>query len=145
GVDADAPGLAGLAVAHEDVAHAVRVAPDEVDRNRVERDEAPIGGDRWHEAGALPLRAVGVGADAGGLAVLAVAYEDVADPVRVALYELGSRRLEGDEAPVGRDRGHDALAFGLRAVGVDAYSGGLAGLAVAHEDVPHAIRIARDE
>src|SRR5438132_676116 len=142
--DADAHRLAGLAVAHEDVVRAVRVAPDEVGRRRVEGDETPVGRDRRAEAVAVALYAVRVDADARGLAGLAVAHEDVGRAVRVAADEVGRDRLEGDETPVGGDRGSGAEEVALYAVRVDADARGLAGLEIAHEDVLRRGRVARD-
>src|SRR5205807_7889011 len=140
-----AGGLARLAVAYEDVVDRVRVAADEVARSGIEGDEAPVGGDRVHDALAFGLRAVGVDAYSGGLAGLAVAHEDVRHAIRIARDEVGRIRVEGDEAPVRGDRRAPAVPGALRAVRVDADARGPAGLAIAHEDVPRAVRVAPDE
>jgi hypothetical protein len=65
GIDADALGRAGEAVADEDVEGGVRVGRDEVRRGAREGDEAAVGGDRGLAgASAVGLGACGIEADA---------------------------------------------------------------------------------
>src|SRR5256885_16713371 len=89
-------GLGMQRTAREDVARAVCVARDEVFRQRGERDEPPVRGDRRGEAGAVALRAVGVDAYSRGLAGLADADEDVSEPGRFGSPEVYRNGLGRD-------------------------------------------------
>ena len=105
-VEAHALGRAGLAVADEDVASAVRVAGDEVRRRGWRtRRSGRRRRSRGRRCAPLPCGPARVDADALGRARLAVADEDVDAPFVSPGDEVRGGALEGDEAAVGGDRG----------------------------------------
>src|SRR5581483_6968089 len=67
--------------------------------------------------------------------------EDVAGAVHVTRDEVRRQRLEGDVAPVGRDRGVEAVAVPLLAARGDAHAARLVRASVVDEDVPEAVLI----
>jgi hypothetical protein len=144
-VDADAHGRPQLAVAQEDVAHAVGVARDEVRGRAVEGHVAAVGRDRGEEALLVGLGAGAVDADALGRAVQPVAQEDVDEAVEVAGDEVGRGAAVGHVAPVVGDRRIAAVVVPEHAGRVHADHLGRAALAVAQEDVAHAVGVGRDE
>src|SRR5439155_3401853 len=81
--DADAGRVSGREVADEDIHQPVRVAADEVRRQRLERDEAAVGANRGKAAGAVRLASAAADADAGRHAARLVVQEDVGNAVRV--------------------------------------------------------------
>src|SRR5215470_5728728 len=93
------------AVVDKDVGRPVRVPGDEVACEAREGDETAIRRDRGTAGAAVALGAVGGEAYAFGRASQVVMDEDVGDAVRIAWHEIGGLALEGDEAPIGRDRG----------------------------------------
>src|SRR5207248_9388616 len=86
-------------------------------------------------------------ADADGPAPLAVANEDVGEPVRVARDQVRRVGQERQVAAVGADRRRARLAAAARlmAVARDVEPHRLAGLEVAQVDVLAAVRVVRDE
>ena len=71
--------------------------------------------------------------------------EDVDAMVSVARDQVRGQRREGDEAPVGGDRGKAAVVICLRPGGADADPGRLAPHSVADEDVIPVVSVALDQ
>src|SRR4051812_37210054 len=125
------------------VALRVGVTRHEVAGLRGEDDEAPVRRECRLAAALVALPSVRPDADPLGRARLAVADENVAPAgfaggaVGVARDQVGGERLEGDEAPVRRDRhtGVAAGAFTLEPVGPETDALHRGELLVADEDV----------
>ena len=136
-----------LPVAHEDVRGAVRVVAARGWWPELEGDEAAVGGDRRAvRSGAVRLRAGARHAHALGRAAPAVAHEDVRRPfvspaTRFAAALSKATKRPSAEIDGVRRRVRPACAplesTLTRSV--------VPGLAVAHEDVVDAVRVARDE
>ena len=73
------------------------------------RRNARWGGDHGERAFGVSLLSFGTDAEERRLAPLSVAQKDVDGVVSVALDQVRGGGLEGDEAPVGRDRGNAAV------------------------------------
>src|SRR5207249_5178119 len=93
-----------LYVAHEHVQDGIGVAGYQIGRQRLERDDATVGADRWAAAEAIRVAPGGVDAHPGGRARLPVADEHVRDAVAVAGYDVAGVGAERDIAAVGADR-----------------------------------------
>ena len=149
----------------EDVGLPVRVRT-RADQGRgvaLEGDVPAVGGDRRSgERTGIRLRtrardahALGRWGAAGHGRVVrhaAVAQEDVVDPVRIDARpeQVGGGAVEHDEAGIGGDRPPseretEGRAVRLGAVRGDAHPLGRAALAVAHEDVAHAVGVPGDQ
>src|SRR5438477_138456 len=89
---------------NEYVAHVVGIPWNQVGSPTRKANVATICGDRGRIANAICLVPARVDARASRLASLAVVDEHVAEPVRVALNEIGRHTPERDVATVGRDR-----------------------------------------
>src|SRR5581483_7743371 len=120
---------------YEDVGDGVRVAGDEARRLRVEDHVAPVGRDRGAEAVAVALLAAGGDAHAAGPVLPSVVDEDVGLVVGIAGDEVRRIRVEVHVAPVGRDRGVEAVAVPLLAAGGHAHAAGPVLASVVDEDV----------
>src|SRR5439155_519679 len=114
----------------------------EVGGPRSEGDEAAVGADRGSEAPEVSLVAGAVHAHAFGSTGLPVVDEHVLlTPVGVPGHEVGGRRVEGDEAAVGADRGTAAMAVPFDPGDANTHPLGGAGLPVVDEHVPRPIGV----
>ena len=136
-----------LAVAHEHVVRAVRVARHEIRRSGPEPRHLAVTGDRR-----VPGRPVGLAAVPGdtrtfGRTSLAVAHEHVSHRVRVTRHQVRRDGVERDGITVGTDPGRvdRAQPVTLGAVGGDAHPLRRTRLAVTHEHVVRAVRVTRHE
>ena len=143
-----------------DVTEIVRIVLDQIGGRALEGDRGGIGGDRRPQRSTVRRAAAERFADAAREAGEIVVHEDVgavfcrlavevvvARVVRVAGNEVSSEALEGNVAAVGRDadRARQRSAVGLLAVGGDAGARGGGAQPIAHEDVGHAVGVARDQ
>jgi len=112
-IDADARGLAGLAVTNKDIFHTVRVLGDQVVGIRRKRHIAPVGADRVESAGRVPLRPRRTDADARGLAGLTVTDKGIGRIVRVTGDQVVGIRRKRHVAAVGADRDDSVATEGL--------------------------------
>jgi len=68
-------------------------------------------------------------------------YEDVRLSIGVPNHQVRGGRRKGHVAPVGANRGLIAVTVPLGAAGSEADAGGLMGLSVMYEDIPHALGV----
>jgi hypothetical protein len=123
----------------------VRVAGNEVGRERAEVDEATLGAEaRGEERLAVGIGAVGRLADPLGDPGLTVVDEDVGCEV-VVRDDVVCVGQEGDEAPVPADVGLGAARIRLRAASGDADPRRLTREAIADEDIGRVVPVAANE
>jgi hypothetical protein len=96
------------------------------------------------EGSALPSFA-SAPASSSHLAGLPVDDEDVHRVVGIVRDEIEGVGVERDVAAVAAERGVEAVAVHLEAVGTDAHPARVAGLQVVHEDVRLEVRVRRDQ
>src|SRR5205823_10888741 len=134
----------GLAVEDVDVEALVRFVPGQVERVRLEGDQAAVGAEGRVEAVPVGLEVAGVDAHAGRRARLAVAHEDVRGEVLVEGDQVVGEGREGDNAAVRVQSGLAARRISFCAVGADAGTGRRAAGAVVDEDVALPVRVGGD-
>ena len=142
GTHADAFDLAGVPVVDEDVSLPIRVAGHEIRRPGHVRDIPAVAAQGRIPAGDVPLDPGGRDTDSLGRSCLPIAEEDVGLEVAVARHEIGRRRVEGEVASVGAQRGTLTIVISQASGRRDAgeFDGGR--LPVIHEDVFLAVGVA---
>ena len=124
---------------------AVGVARHQVGSIRLEGDEPPVRRERRVTAVPLPWTPPGPRLTRRVVPLWRSWTNTSGQAVGVARHQVGGIRLEGDEAPVRRERRGEAVPVALDAARPEAHAPGRARLAVADEHVDTSVGVARHQ
>ncbi len=141
---ADARGLAGIPIVHEDIGLPVRIIGHKIGRLTCERYEMSVGIDAGGTAVAISFDSVARHTYSGRLTGCAVVDENVLFPFGVREDEVFRLRMKGNESTVGADRRMATVLVPYRAAARDAYHGRLTRVPVVDEDLLFPVRALRE-